>query len=180
MALILRLLVRVPLRQRNIRSMELGRNLYQDQGEWHLSFTGEELKIGHRRGRPNAFNVNLSTHCPDLIPHLDEYLQIFRPRHIHADVSRYVFLTQQGRAYPDGTIASELKAHVYHYTQRRFYPHLIRTIWTTECIRKTRNYALAARMLNDDVHTVWINYHELIEEDYDQQASDFVKQSLGV
>jgi hypothetical protein len=54
-ALMLRLLVRVPLRQRNLREMRLEKHLYRDgAGHWHLAFAGEELKVGRRRGRRQA------------------------------------------------------------------------------------------------------------------------------
>ena len=43
---ILKLLVRVPLRQRNVREMQLDRNLWKDPttGDWQLAFAGDEPK----------------------------------------------------------------------------------------------------------------------------------------
>ena len=78
---ILKLLVRVPLRQRNVREMRLGENLYQDQaGHWHLHFSGSELKIGERQGQINTYHVDLTDYCPDLLPVLNEFLQVYRPQ----------------------------------------------------------------------------------------------------
>jgi hypothetical protein len=43
-----------PFHKQNIRGMQLGQNLWHKPGQWHLSFTGEELKIGYRRGKLNT------------------------------------------------------------------------------------------------------------------------------
>ena len=36
------------LRQRNLRELRLDQHLYQEAGHWHLHFSGDDLKIGHR------------------------------------------------------------------------------------------------------------------------------------
>ena len=52
-ALMLRLLVRIPLRSRNLREIHLDKNLYQDQHDcWHLHFRGSELKSAHATAEP--------------------------------------------------------------------------------------------------------------------------------
>ena len=66
-ALMLRLLVRIPLRSRNLREIQLDNNLYHDQhGHWHLHFRGEELKVGTRNGRTNEYHINLTEYCPEI------------------------------------------------------------------------------------------------------------------
>ena len=63
-ALMLRLLVRIPLRSRNLREIQLDNNLYHDQhGHWHLHFRGEELKVGTRNGRTNEYHIDLTEYC---------------------------------------------------------------------------------------------------------------------
>jgi site-specific recombinase XerD len=170
------------LRYRTVtHNMRLKRNLFQDRdGQWHLTFHGEELKVSHRRGKTNTFHVNLSTHCPDLLPHLEEFLHTFRPKIPHADSAPCVFLTHDGRPYNQRGLLGELRVHVYRFTQRRFYPHLIRTIWATEFISKTGDFTTAAYMLNDNVKTVLQQYQEILEKEHAQKASDFLKRTLGV
>jgi hypothetical protein len=54
MSLIIRLLVRLPLRQPNIREMKLGHNLKRTtDGHWEIHFRGRELKVAMRQGREN-------------------------------------------------------------------------------------------------------------------------------
>jgi hypothetical protein len=179
-ALILRLLIRVPLRSRNIREAQSDRNLYQDrQDHWHLEFKGEELKVSHRRQRRNIFHLDLNEHCPDLIPHLEEFMTTYRPKMPHAKISRFVFGTRTGQPYSSYDLNRNLQRHVYAYTQKRFYTHLIRTIWATEFISKTHDFTTAAYMLNDTVQSVIHRYQEILEKDHAQKASDFLKRTLG-
>jgi hypothetical protein len=174
-ALTLRLLVRIPLRQRNIREMRLGRNLYRDaEGRWHLAFSGEELKVSRKSGRPNTFQLTLSEFCPELIPHLEAYLSHSRPRLPNAATDPHVFLTRTGRPHTAGTLYKELRWAVYRYSQQFFYPHLIRTIWATEFIAKTGDVTTAAYMLNDRVETVLRRYQEIRERDHQHKARLFL------
>ena len=79
--LMLKLLVRIPLRQRNVRELRLGQNLYQDQaGRWHLHFRGAELKVGIRGGQVHVYHVDLTEYCGELIPVLEEFRTVHRPR----------------------------------------------------------------------------------------------------
>lgn len=176
LGLILRLLVRVPLRQRNIREMQLGRNLYQDdQGHWQLTFVGAELKVSERKGRTNRFTVNLSTYAPDLLPHLEEFLRDYRPCFLNGTTSPLVFVTERGHPYTGSALAYRLQSTIYAYTRKRVYPHLIRTIWATEFISRTRDFTTAAYMLNDRVETVINRYQEILEKDHAEKASIFLK-----
>ena len=77
-SLMLRLWTHIPYRQRNMREMQLGKNLYQDaQGAWRIVFHGDELKVASKRGRPNVFDLPFPL---PLVPHLEEYLTHWRPR----------------------------------------------------------------------------------------------------
>jgi len=134
------LFVSVPLRQRNLREMPLRKNLHQDpESRWHLAFTGEELKIGRRRGRSNTFQLCLSRARP-LLP--------------HAETDPHVWLTNVGRPYTADVFSTELWVAVDRSLGKAFYPHLICTLWATGSIAATGDPTTAAYMLNDRVGTV--------------------------
>src|SRR4030095_8605853 len=97
----LKLLVRVPIRQRNLRELRLEHNLYKDPqtGHWHLHFSGSDLKIGMRQGRANEYNIDLSADTKNLVPVLEEWLREYRPRLRGAQDSPFLFLTQYGRPF---------------------------------------------------------------------------------
>lgn len=178
-ALMLRLLVRVPLRQRNLRELCLGRHLYRDpQGHWQLALVGEDLKIAKRRGRVNDFRLDVSAHAPDLIPHLETYLARFRPRLPEAAADSHLWLTRRGRPYTVGSVYAELRVAVDRRLGRHFYPHLIRTIWATEFINATGDFTTAAYMLNDRVETVLGRYQTLLDRDLQAKARAFLRQAL--
>jgi len=170
--LLLRLLVRVPLRSRNYREMRLGENLYQDaHGHWLLHFQGAELKIDTRKGRVNTYQLDLTALFPELIPDLERFVREYRPRLPHADTAPQVFLTRHGRPFRDGSLKSELAACVFKYTEQPFYPHRIRTIWATEFIARTGDFSTAAYMLGDTVEVVFREYQELLDTVHQQKAS---------
>jgi hypothetical protein len=178
-ALMLRLLVRVPLRQRNLRELCLDKHLTRDhEGHWQLAFVGEDLKVGRRRGGVNAFRLDLSAHAPALIPHLEAYLDRFRPLLPHAAADPHLWLTKGGRPYTAGVLYTELRAAVDRRLGRHFYPHLIRTVWATEYIAATGDFTTAAYMLNDSVATVLRRYQALLERDLQAKARAFLRQAL--
>jgi hypothetical protein len=179
---ILKLLVRVPLRQRNVREMQLERNLWKDPttGHWHLAFAGDELKIGHRGAEINKYEVNLSTYRPEFPPVLEEFLTVHRPRLPGSATSPFVFLTHRGRPFDAQSLREELMLDVAMRTGKRFYPHLIRTIWATECLtsKQVPDWITAAVMLGDKVGTVMARYHDLVDQAHHPKASDFLDEAL--
>jgi hypothetical protein len=182
MGLILKLLVRVPLRQRNVREMRLGQNLGKDAqtGHWQLEFRGDELKVGHRGAQVNRYHVDLSDYCPAWIPLLEEFLQVHRPKLPHAAASPFVFLTRSGRPYTSDTMREELGHTVALRTGQRFYPHLIRTIWATEYLTSTPapDFVTAAIMLGDLVRTVMEAYFDIVNRDHHAKAKAFLAEAL--
>jgi hypothetical protein len=174
-SLMLRLLLRIPLRQRNICEMQLHRNLYQDQQDhWWLTFKGEELKVSKRKGKINTFTLDLTVWCSDLIEHLEEYLKDFRPRFPNASTSPYVFLTKTGVPYQDVTLWHDFRGLILKRTNgKRCYPHLLRTLWVSEFFADGGKPATAAYMLNDTVQTALQKYQEFIDADHLQEASTF-------
>jgi hypothetical protein len=178
-ALMLRLLVRIPLRSRNLREIQLDKNLYKDQdGRWHLHFSGSELKIGTRNGRTNEYHVDLTEYCPDLLPHLEEFLTIYRPRIPQTEISPFLFRTRYGNFFTAHTLRLELYNLVLRRSNKRFYTHLIRTIWASEYISKTNDYEGAAALLGDTVQMVLKRYHELQEKKAHARASQFLTTAL--
>jgi hypothetical protein len=178
--LMLKLLVRVPLRQRNVRELRLGEHLYTDQhGHWQLHFQGGDLKVGARGGRVNEYTVNLTDYCPDLLPVLEEFLREYRARLPGATNSTHLFLTQRGLPFSQQSLRVELADTVAMRTGKRFYPHLIRTIWATECLEKTHDYQLAATMLGDTLKVVIATYYNVIEKDQHAKARAFLGTALS-
>ena len=179
---ILKLLVRVPLRQRNVREMQLDRNLWKDPttGAWHLAFAGDELKIGHRGAEINKYEVNLSTYRPEFPPILEEFLTVHRPKLPNAATSPFVFLTHRGRPFDEQSLREELMLAVAMRTGKRWYPHLIRTTWATEYLTDDDkpDWTTAAVMLGDKVGTVMARYHDLVDQAHHPKASAFLDKQL--
>jgi hypothetical protein len=175
-SLIIRLLWRVPLRSRNVREMELGKNLFRDmQGTWQLRFVGDELKVGQRRGKINTFQVP----WPDeLVSHLDEYLTVFRPHFPHADTSPLVFLNRQGVKPTHAGFYYRLSDTVYVHLRKRLYPHLLRSLWVDRWLLSGGDVSTGAFMLNDSVQTVLQRYHELRGSDHVEKAYEFNRMAL--
>jgi hypothetical protein len=172
-SLILRLLIRVPLRPRNVCELKRERNLYRDDeaGQWCLEFQGEELKVSHRRGRPNHFRVPFPE---DLVPQLGEFVATRRPLLRQADTSPYLFLTRAGNPYNPRSLWQELRARVLQRTGKCFFPHLIRTIWATEYLTEhPGDIRGAAYWLNDTPETVFKRYHELGDVEHHQKGQAF-------
>jgi hypothetical protein len=177
--LILKLLVRVPLRSRNVREMQLDKHLYKDQaGHWHLEFRGDDLKIGHRGPLVNTYHVDLTDYCPDLLPVLEEFLQGYRPKLPNARTSRFVFLTLYGKPHIAKTLHVDLSDAVAMRTGQRFYPHLIRTIWATEYLEKTQDFTTAATMLGNTLAVVMKTYYDIVHKDHHAKARAFLGEAL--
>jgi hypothetical protein len=176
---ILKLLVRVPLRQRNIREMQLDRHLYKDDNRhWHLEFAGDDLKIGHRGSQINKYELNLSTYRPEFIPILEEWLTVHRPKLPGAATSPFVFLTQLGKPHIQKTLHLDLSEAVAMRTGKRFFPHIVRTMWATEFLRETQDFQTAATMLGDQLKTVIDAYYHVVHKEQIPKASNFLDKKL--
>ena len=175
----LKLLVRIPLRRRNVRELRLGQNLYQDQaGHWHLHFRGTELKVGIRGGQVHEYHVDLTEYCPDLLPTLEEFRTVHRPRLPGSQASPFLFLTQRGQPYTERSLHTELMWAVSPAPGQRFYPHLIRTIWATEYLDKTQDFTTAATMLGDTLQVVMQTYYHIIHKNQHAKAKAFLSEAL--
>ena len=174
LSLMLRLWTFIPYRQRNMREMQLGKNLYQDaHGIWRIGFRGDELKVASKQGRTNIFDLPFP---PSLVPHLEEYLTHWRPRlllstHNTLETTlQHVFLSRVHRTYSVDSLNSLIKRQMYTYTGKALHPHMIRTIWATEHIRAGLNFLDVAKMLNDRIETVIARYTHLLDEDVAEKA----------
>jgi integrase len=170
--LILRLLLRTALRARNVCEMRQPQNLYQNaQGVWWLHFEGDELKVSERRGVTNVHHLPFPD---DLVAALQEFLQRFRPLLSGAETDPHVFLTANGRPLTDIVLRQYLFHHVFVRTdQKRFYPHLARTLWTDAALDATHNPELVAAWLNNTTMVVYNHYRELRAQKHIEQAVEF-------
>jgi len=178
-SLMLQLWTYIPYRQRNMREMQLDTNLYKDtQGHWRIKFHGEQLKIARRRGKTNVFDLRFP---PQLVPVLEDYLTLWRPillaRAGHPDP--HVFLTQFGNVYNRNALGSTTSHIVYRYTGKHWHPHVIRTVWATEMIRKGLNFLDVAEMLNDKLETVIANYAHLLHGDVAEKVYRLIDEPNG-
>jgi hypothetical protein len=172
-SLMLRLWVHIPYRQRNMREMKLGQNLYQTPtGQWRIRFANEELKIATKRGQPNVFDLPFP---PTLLETLQVYLTVWRPLLVRSEETQEVFLNRYGQPFNRDPLANTVKGHVYSFTGRRWHPHLIRTTWATEWIQSSGDFMTAAIMLNDRLETVIQNYSHLRDENVAENAYEWVQ-----
>lgn len=172
MSLMLRLLIRLPMRQRCLREMQLGKNLYQDHaGTWQIRFVGAELKIDTVGGTINRYEFPFPA---DLVALLEEWLRDWRPRLATSDEA-HVFLSFTGRPFGD---PSHLGASISHMTYRfsgvSVNPHLIRDIWATEYLNATGDIAGCARRLGNTIQMIMQRYAHIIKKDADARADAFM------
>jgi integrase len=174
LGLILKLLVRIPLRQRNVRELQYPRHLWRDTatGEWTLRFTGKELKVAMRNGRVNTFEVPLSRLYPNdgptpdtLIPTLEAFLTDYRPLLPNAKTSPYLFLTCRGNPYSSRTLGVEITSAMERRAGTRVNPHVIRDIVATTLLKQTKDYDMVAALLGNTVAMVMKHYAHLIPEE---------------
>jgi hypothetical protein len=201
-SLMLRLIVRIPLRQRNLREMEwnpvrpeLGRNLYKCDGQWRIRFKGVQLKIGHKGGKENVVNY---TFPPDLSADLDRYMKLWRPilvdstTNIHCAPEvpgerpkivdqEYFFLNSLGAPFTSDRIRDLISNLTYKYVKIAMSPHIIRSVWATEFLKKKgmEGVATCAYMLNDTIQTILNTYADLLTPDCEAAASSWLDDILS-
>jgi hypothetical protein len=173
-SLIIRLLVRRPLRSRNIREMQLGKQLFQENGEWVIEFRDSQMKVARKQGRRNVFRLSFPD---DLVPFLEEYLEVWRPI-LNQDDLPNVFVTTRSEPWSRNALNEQIKKTIYAYTGKATNVHLFRDIWATEFILRTQDFTTAAEMLNDDVQTVLLHYAHLRTQNACQTADKFLAATL--
>jgi hypothetical protein len=154
----------IPYRSRNMREMALDTNLRKNAvGKWRIVFTGDQLKVATKRGKPNVFDLPF----PDeLIPTLEHYLSTWRPILVEKGRRQVatLLLNSQGRPYTLNSFRAITGRIIYGYTNKFWHPHIIRTVWATEWIRDKNpgDFYGAAVMLNDTIQTVIDRYSHLL------------------
>jgi hypothetical protein len=161
-SLMLRLWVRRPLRQRNMRELQLGTNLIpQPNGEYVMLFKGEELKVARRGKHLNRWEA----HFPKaLLPLLDDYLHLWRPKIIPSPDFPYLFCNSRGRAYRTSLLTGLIEATTWEFTQGRgagavaVNPHQIRSLFGTQMGLAGLNAVDLAQLLGDNLQMVYEKY----------------------
>jgi integrase len=178
LSLIIRLLCRVPLRQRNIREMRLKHNLFQDHaGCWRIRFRGTELKVARKMG---ALNVYECAWPEDLISELEEYLTIWRP-HLAPDGEDHVFLNSNGRIWSDTHLCNRIAIATKRFIGVGVTPHMFRDIWATEYLKQYPGDAAAvAKRLGNTIEMVYRHYAHLLDGDADTRASQFLQDRMSL
>jgi hypothetical protein len=193
-SLLVRLLVRIPLRQRNLRemlwapiAMEQGQNLFKKNGVWRLRFRGNELKISEVKGEVHSLAYDFPS---DLVPLLEEWLYKWRPiliarqketdqgKERQTDGQQFVFINSCGRPLTRRQITLLAERATFKFTGVSVNPHTIRNIFATEFIKGTNNFIDAAYMLGDSVQTVIDTYAKLLDEDCAKRASKWISHTL--
>jgi integrase len=178
-SLLLRLLVRIPFRQRNIREMQLEKNLLKEEGRWVIKFKGTELKVARRRGRPNEVKYDFPS---DLVPLLEEWLTKWRPLLVQGRTHNFVFVTVKGDPTDVYVIRRWVKYGTYKFLGVGVNPHLIRDIWATEYLKSEQgrgDIATAAYMLGDKVETILNHYAHLLDQDAEVRAQRWLNEKFG-
>ena len=194
-SILIRLSIRLPLRQRNLREMlfnpstpEQGRNLYKNNGKWYIRFVGGELKISHVKGEVHRVEHEFPD---DLVDLLEEWLSQWRTVLISVQKGRhqggerlecgqeYVFLNYAGAPLTVQKMIWAFESATYRFTGVAMNPHMVRTIWATEYIKSTRNFIDAAYMLGDTVETVLNSYAKLLDQDCEERAKAWLSKTLN-
>jgi hypothetical protein len=176
LGLILAMGWRNPMRARNWCEAILDVNLKHAQGQWSWRFEGDELKIGTRRGEPNIFAPDVA---PEVVPWLEEYLQRFRPQLPNASRDRHVFLSLRGHPLTTPILLARLRVHVYRYTGKRFYTHLLRSLFMSHHMTSGIDLNSIAYAMNDLPATVLAAYNELIADKHRPIIHDANRRALA-
>jgi hypothetical protein len=174
LGLVLMLGWRVPIRVRNWSEAIIGTNLRKENGAWHWHFEGDELKVCKRRGETNIFDVEIP---PEVVPYLEEYLNVWRPKLPHADTDRHLLLNARGGhgRLPPKALYDKLRIHVHRLTGKRIFPHLLRTIFVSHAISRGLDLNATAFYLNDKPETALASYNEMYPEQHQKAAHDLFR-----
>jgi hypothetical protein len=177
--LVLMLGWRIPLRLRNWCEALLEVNLRRVNGGWRWHFEGDELKVGARRGQTNVYDIEIP---PEVVPYLEEYLTVWRPKFPHAESDRHVFLTLRqggGGMLTSNDLYMKLKVHVYRFTGKRLFPHLLRTIFTSSHLSSGVDINSVAYGLGDTPTVVLGAYNELQAGKHGQSLQESNRRALN-
>jgi integrase len=171
--LLRRFLVRRPRRPRNVHEMRLQQNLYKDhEGLWRVRFRGQELKVDRRDGGVNRYECPFP---PDLVPLLQEYLTVWRPRLAQAG-QEHVFLNSKGHLFSANRLTGVVAVTTMRFARVGVTPHLIRDIFATEYLKQHPGDAAGvAKRLGNTVQVVYKHYAHLLDQEADTRADAFLR-----
>jgi integrase len=170
--LLVRLWIRVPLRRKSLCDMDLQGRLYRDDhGQWQLYYRGDQLKVDEYLGDTNEFAMPWP---PELVEHLERYLQEYRPRFPRADADRHLFLSEQGDPLSGGAAWNRFRLAIYQALHKRIWPHLLRKLWADAYLdAHPGDFEGAAAMLNNTPQMVQARYRHFRREQHLRKAVDF-------
>jgi site-specific recombinase XerD len=118
----------------------------------------------------------------EVVPYLEEYLNVWRLRLPYAKTDRHLLLSRQGSAggmlHP-GTLRNKLLLHVYRLTGKRLSPHTLRTLFVSHAITGGLDVNSVAYVMNDTPRTVMLYYNEMYGEQEQVKAHDFYRWALN-
>jgi integrase len=162
MSIIIRLLARLPLRQRNIREMRLNHNLKRTaDGRWEIHFRGKELKVAMRQGRENEVRYLFPE---ELCFQLDEFLKVWRPCLLGAAPDcQMVFINRYGKPLTSNLLNAMYTRTVYRVLGKYTTIHMARDAWASDYLDATGDVAGAADRLGDTPQTVLLHYAHILK-----------------
>jgi hypothetical protein len=107
---------------------------------------------------------------------LEDWLAVYRRKLPGWASSPFCFLKKTGRAFDEDSVHAELSTIVAMRTGKRFYPHLIRSIWITEYMQHPDthgDYMTAAIVLGDTLQTALKSYPDPNKEAHFDKAAKF-------
>lgn len=153
-SLIIRLIVRQPLRSQDLCALKLHQDLWCANGRWTIEFRSTERTWGQPGEQADVYRLSFPS---DLVWQLEEFIDIWRPW-LPGHHRPELLTTRTGLPFDTLTLNREI-AKVLH--QRPPWsiglPHL-RHIWATEFLTSTRNFPVAAALLDDTIETVMRRY----------------------
>lgn len=181
--LIITILTYCPVRQREIRELELGETLFREQDGYVIRLLPPKHKNGGRTGKEREFAL------PDLLTDdLDEWLNVWRPNVQTGHQRVFIKLRKQnsnivGDPYEDAQLGGFVARAMYSATgflfddPKRTTPHDFRRIaitWQRQHGRREQDEALA-EMMGHSVQEANATYNYLTARDRTAKAKDWWK-----
>ncbi len=121
-SLVIRLLVRRPLRTRNGCDRQIDGNLCCESGHWTIQFRAEEMEKERAHRRPRVYRVIFPE---DLVSQLEEFLAVWRPMLPGRDLAE-LFTTLAGRPFSGLALNNGVRKTIYAHTGAR--PTFVRSV----------------------------------------------------
>jgi hypothetical protein len=138
------------------------------------------LKKGYRRAGRHQRRINKWDELfpRSLLPQLQEWLTLWRPRLIPDPSYPYVFIGRWGEPYDTPSMSRLVERTVWTCTQDRpggpvaINPHAIRSFWVTQMTIAGLDFATLTRIFGDSVSVTWERY---LKVDKSRQISQWTR-----